>query len=87
MGNGLTMEKRSDTEERGQTESIETKTVPEPASVPTAPKLTMEMHTGVAIAARLHQGTRSLGPTLLERAQGGKAVEADNLAKRCIRPE
>ncbi|VDM34871.1 unnamed protein product [Hydatigera taeniaeformis] len=64
----------------------ETPTPSPPMSAQTFPRLAA-MNTGVAIAARLHQGTRSLGPTLLERAQGGRAVEARDFAKRRVKSE
>ncbi|KAL5106078.1 hypothetical protein TcWFU_002060 [Taenia crassiceps] len=69
-----------------ETDVTETSTAPTPpsASTPTTP---VSMHMGVTIAARLHQGPRSLGPTLLEKAQGGRAVGIRELAKRRIRSE
>lgn len=83
---GLTMENTDDAGENEVTGFAETSTTSTPTSVPTPPTPST-MHTGLTIAARLHQGTRSLGPTLLEKAQGGRAVEIRNLAKRRIQSE
>ncbi|KAL5962217.1 hypothetical protein TSMEX_009993 [Taenia solium] len=74
------------TDTAGRSEEIgsaENTTASTPTSVPTPPT-PAAMHTGVMIAARLHPGAHSLGPTLLEKSQGGKAAGDRNLAKRRI---
>ncbi|VDK20550.1 unnamed protein product [Taenia asiatica] len=80
------MENTGDAGGSEEIEYAETTTASTPTSVPT-PSTPAAVYTGVAIAARLHQDTRSLGPTLLEKARGGKVVKARNLAKRRIHSE